>query len=98
MFVRDHKHIWKSRAVSNAKKGGTHGPIIVCHRAPDPGGDRNQPRGSLPQEAMLGIKGTGKSRPKAPRGRSRVSSKNRKKVLVVGTQSEVGKLSWAMPC
>lgn len=98
MFVRDHKHIWKSRAVSNAKKGGTHGPIIVCHRAPIQGWGRSQPWGSLLQEAMLGIEGTGKSRPKAPRWRSRVSSKNRKKVLVVGAQSEVGKFSWARPC
>lgn len=87
--------VWKSRTASSAKKE-KHMVLQVCvTRHPIQGWGRSQPRGRFPQEAMLGVEVGGKSIPRALRGRSRVYSrrKNRKKVLVVGAQSEAGKLS-----
>lgn len=81
-------------------KRETHGPTSVCLKAPNSGVWQEPAMGKVPPGGNAWVEGRRKSIHKALRWRSRAFSrrKNRNKVLVVGAQSEAGKLSWARPC
>lgn len=68
MFVRDHMCVWKSRAVSNAKKGGTRGPTIVCHRAPDPRVGQEPAMGKPPPGGNAWDRGYREKQTQSPEG------------------------------